>query len=106
MKILPIALFIALTGCATAQQVAESSNTFASCKAADVATTAYALHTGHFIEKNPLIAPLVSHGFIPLIAISIALWYVVDRYDGPKATMAANAITCPVAGHNLWLLLQ
>lgn len=107
MKRLLIALLLSsLMGCATIQPIAESSDTFAVCKSVDVLTTAYGLGTGMFVEKNPLVASLLGHGWIPFVAISVALWYVIDKYNEPKVTMVANAITCPVAAHNLLLILK
>jgi hypothetical protein len=106
MKRLLIVLLISLSGCSTVQPIAESSDTFAYCKAADVATTAYGLGTGMFIEKNPFVASIIGGGVFPLIALSVALWYALDKYNNPKANMVANAITCPVAASNLFLLLK
>jgi len=107
---LPILLLcLLLSSCAAidaVRPVAESTDVFAVCKAGDVLTTAYAIRTGMFIEKNPLVAPLISHGYLPLIAISIGIWYLLDRYNNPAATIAANVVTCPVAVHNLWLIAK
>lgn len=93
---------LCLSGCATMQ----STDTFAVCKTADVVTTGIGLSSGLFLEKNPLVAPLVSHGILPLAIVSFAIWWLIDHYDNPKATMAVNTITCPVAAHNAWLLLK
>ena len=57
-------------------------------------------------ELNPLVAGLLSQGYFPIIAISIGIWYALDRMQNKTATMAANAITCPVAAHNLFLILK
>jgi len=89
----------------TIREIASSSDTFAGCKAADVITTGYGLSTGRFFEKNPLIAPLVSQGIWPLALISLGVWYVADKYGTPNTNLALNVVTCPVAVHNLWLLL-
>lgn len=102
MKYACIALILILQGCATMQK----PETFAVCKTADVVTTGYALHTGRFVEKNPLMAPLVSHGILPLAVISFGLWWLIDYYNEPTATLAVNIVTCPVAAHNLWLLTK
>ena len=102
MRILLLAIVLFLPGCATLQ----STDTFAVCKTADVLSTGYALHTGHFIEKNPLVAPFVAHGILPLGIISFAIWWALDRYNEPNVTVAANVVTCPVAAHNLWLLAK
>lgn len=94
------------TSTSTMWDIASSSNTFAACKAADVITTGYGLATGRFFEKNSLIAPLVSHGIWPLALISLGMWYLADRYGTPNTNVALNAVTCPVAAHNAWLLLM
>jgi hypothetical protein len=106
MKRLLIVLLISLSGCATVKPIAESSETFAVCKTADVVTTAYGLGTGMFIEKNAFVASIIGNGFFPLVALSVALWYALEKHNNPKANMVANAITCPVAAHNLLLLLR
>jgi hypothetical protein len=93
---------LSLSGCTTLQ----STDTFAICKATDVMTTGYALRTGHFVEKNPLVAPLVAHGILPLAIVSFGLWWLLTKADIPNAVVAANTITCPVAAHNAWLLLK
>lgn len=96
-----------LSSCATVQSVAESPTTFAVCKTVDVATTAYALNSGHFREANPILKPFIGpHHFVPLIAFSFALWWVIQKLNEPKLTMAANAITCGVSAHNIGLLMQ
>lgn len=100
-----ILLCLLLTSCATVQTVAESPTTFAACKVADIATTSYALYTGRFVERNPFVSSIIGGGYIPLIAVSIALWYLIDYYDEPLLTIGANAITCPVAIHNAVLLM-
>jgi ABC-type maltose transport system permease subunit len=112
----PLALILALlfTCSAHAQSViddllaspAGDISTFAVCKTADVVTTGYALSTGRFIEKNPLIAPLVSQGIGPLALISIAVYFVLDHFNNRTATATMNAVTCPIAAHNAWLLLK
>lgn len=81
-------------------------STFAACKTADVVTTGYALSTGRFVEKNPLIAPLVSQGIGPLALISVFIYIIANQYDNRQVTTALNAVTCPVAAHNAWLLLR
>lgn len=102
MRLAIVLILVMLQGCATLQ----STDTFGLCKAADVVTTGYALHTGHFIEKNPLVAPLVSHGILPLAIISFGLWWLLDRLNEPSVTAPVNAVTCGIAAHNAWLLLK
>jgi hypothetical protein len=104
-------LLLALQGCASIPQgvvdVAGSTNTFAICKATDVITTKIALNSGLFHEANPLLAPFIGpHNFVPLILFSVAVWYVLDRINNPKLTMAANVVTCGVAARNAVLINQ
>ena len=95
-----------LSGCATVMDGAKSTDVFAACKAADVVTTVVGISSGAFPEANPLMAKVLAHGYLPFIAISYALWYVVDRINNPSLTIGANAITCPIAAHNLWLIMR
>lgn len=98
--VLLIAIFL-LTGCGTLQPIAESPTTFAVCEVADVATTAYALNSGHFHEANPLLKGLIGpHNFVPLITISIVAYLIIRHFNEPKITMAANAVKCGVAVRN------
>ena len=110
MKLAALILVSLLAGCATVQSVVDSlagdTSTFAVCKAGDVITTGYALSTGRFIEKNPLIAPLVSQGIGPLALISVFIYIIAKQYDNRQVTTALNAVTCPVAAHNVWLLVK
>jgi hypothetical protein len=110
-RILLVLLLPLLSGCATVGQitdaapdVAKSPDTFIVCKAADVGLTAYALHTGLFFEKNPLIAPLVSQGIAPLALISLAIVGAVLYLQNDTATLAANAVTCPVSIWNFYTI--
>ena len=75
-------------------------------KTADVVTTGIGLSSGRFVEKNPFIAPLVSHGILPLAILSFALYEAVEWINRPSVTLAMNAVTCPVSAHNAWLLLK
>lgn len=103
-KLLTLLLLVAafaLSGCA----VMESPTTFGVCKAADVATTAYALNTGLFHESNPILKPFIGpHHIMPLIAVSLLMWWVIYELNEPKVTVVANGITCGVAAHNLLLI--
>lgn len=105
MRLKILLLSSLLCGCSL-MPVLESSDTFGACKALDVVTTGYALSTGLFIEKNPLVAPLVAHGIWPLALVSIAIWWAADRWGTPETNTALNVVTCPVAAHNLWLLAR
>ena len=101
-----ILLVVLLTGCATVMDSAKSPDTFATCKAVDVATTVVGVSSGAFPEANPLMAKLLSHGYMPFILLSIAMWYVIDRVNEPALTIGANAVTCPIAARNVWLLVR
>ena len=105
MKLKILLLSSLLCGC-SALPILESSDTFGACKTLDVVTTGYALSTGLFVEKNPLVAPFVSNGIWPLAIASFILWKIADSYDNPQANLALNAVTCPVAVHNLFLLVK
>ena len=109
-KIIALLLVLSMTGCSVMQAISDSpagdTRVFAACKAADVITTGYALSTGRFVEKNALLAPIISQGMGPLIFISIAMVILLDALNNRDAVVAANAITCPVAVHNTWLLVK
>ena len=95
---------IGLVGCATVQEVAESPTTFAECKTLDIATTAAIINQGGH-EMNPIAKALIGHSYIPLIAVSIGIYLILKEVNDPQITTVANAITCPVAAHNLGVLL-
>lgn len=105
MRALVLAMLL-LTGCATVKDAAQDTDTFAACKTADVVTTVYGVSKGIFVEKNPLVAPLVSQGFLPFALLSFAIWYAIDYVNHPDMTMAANVVTCPIAAHNALLLVR
>ena len=103
MKYLLIILL--LSGCAQIQPVLESDKTFIACKAVDVVTTAVALNSGLFHEANPLLAPFIGpHNIFPLIAFSVGVYLLIRYINEPKLTMAANVVTCGVAGRNAALM--
>lgn len=105
MKRLLILLAILLHGCATVEKVSESTDTFAICKSADVLTTAAGLNSGKFVESNPVLKPFIGpHHIFPLIAFSLLMWTALDHFNEPKLTQGANAVTCGVAAHNLWIM--
>lgn len=104
MKWLIILLMIGSAQANTLEDVATSPETFAVCKIADVASTAYLLERGLAVEANPVVRALLVHGYAPLIAISIGLYYFLKEVNNPVATGTANAITCGVAVHNLLLI--
>lgn len=92
-------LCLLLPGCA----VMESPKTFLACKAVDVGTTYYGLHHG-FHEINPLSKALLAHGWIPLIAVSVGLYLLIDHLNEPALTVPVNVLTCGVAARNLVLV--
>lgn len=97
-------LCASLVGCATIQEAAESPDTFAVCKTVDIGTTAAIINHGGS-EMNPIAKALIGHSYIPLIAVSIAIYMILVEVNDPEITTVANAVTCPVAAHNLGVLL-
>lgn len=95
---------LSLFGCASLQETAESPETFAACKTVDIATTAAIINQGGH-EMNPIAKVLIGHSYIPLIAVSIAIYMILVEVSDPEITTVANAVTCPVAAHNLGVLL-
>lgn len=105
MKSIILILAVALGGCAQVQTVAESDATFIACKSADIITTAVGLNSGMFHEANPALKLLIGpHNFVPLITFSIVVWAILHYINEPKLTMAANVVTCGIAGRNAILL--
>lgn len=105
MKTIALWLLVIMSlGVTTVEEVVTSPTTFAVCKAADIATTAYIIEHGIGYESNPIVAATLSHGYIPLIALSVGLWYLLKEYNNPVATAGANIVTCGVAAHNLLLI--
>lgn len=108
-KLVVAALACLLAGCGTTtvRDVATSPDTLAVCKAADVATTAQALHSGHFVETNRMLVALGgAHSAFPAAVVGVVLWYVVKNAATPGATAAANGVTCAAAAINGWGLLR
>lgn len=89
----------------TISEVASSTDTFAVCKGLDVATTMIALGTGVGVEANPAMAALLQHGYIPVIALGFAVWWLLDELNDPTTTTVANVITCGVVVNNLMVIL-
>jgi hypothetical protein len=105
MKILLcLLLSLSLIGCSTIKPIAESPETFAVCKTVDIATTA-AIISGGGHELNPIAKGLIGHSYIPLIAVSIGIYFLLKELNEPKLNVAANSVTCGVAAHNLVILL-
>ena len=89
----------------TVEDIVTSPTTFAVCKAVDVVSTIHLLSVGGFVEANPLVAWSLSiGGYVPLIAVSIGMWYLLKELNNPIATGVANVVTCSVAMHNLTLI--
>jgi len=87
------------------EEVITSPDTFTVCKAADVATTIYLLENiAGATEANPLMAGLISHGYLPLIAFSAAVVWLIHKVNDPVATGIANVLTCGAAINNLLLI--
>ena len=103
-RLLCLLLSLSLIGCASIKPIAESPETFAVCKAADIATTAAIINGGGH-ELNPIAKGLIGHSYIPLILVSVAIYYALKELNEPKLNVAANAVTCGVAAHNLVILL-
>jgi hypothetical protein len=82
------------------QPIIESPTTFAICKAADIATTAYILGNGG-VELNPIVAWTLKAGYAPLIVVSLGIWLAMKHYGTPAGNTVINVATCGVAIHNL-----
>ena len=84
--------------------VVTSPETFAVCKALDIGTTAYLISHGLAVEANPIVAATLAHGYFPIIAISVGIYFLLKHYNDPVATGFANVVTCGVGVHNLLLI--
>ena len=101
-----LALVFALTGCATIQTVASSKETFVACQVLDTATTYVAISKVGLVEGNPIIAALLKHGWLPVIAFKVALvWAVYNADFSPKAQTVANVVACAPGVWNATLLV-
>ena len=94
---------------------ATSPKLLAGCAAADVLTTAYAVHVGIAREANPLLAKAVNaHHFLPLLLAKFAyvgvIWWVYEQYRESQLIKAGvgvtSAVTCGVAIHNALLIVK
>jgi hypothetical protein len=100
-----LALAFSLTGCATIQTVASSKETFAVCQAVDVTTTYIGITKVGLVEGNPIMAALLKHGWLPVIAFKIAIiWAVYNADFSPKAQTVANVVACAPGVWNATLL--
>ena len=101
-----LALAFTLSGCATIQSVASSKETFVACQALDVATTYVGVSKVWLMEGNPLVAALLKHGWLPFIAVKVALvWAVYSADFSPKAQTIANVAACVPGVWNATLLV-
>ncbi len=102
-------LILTLFGCATVISVAESRNTFVTCRVADTATTMLAVHTVVGTEANPLMAALIAHGWLPFVGVELAVaglaWYYWDRMS-PAEQVAANVVGCLPVVNNAAILIK
>ena len=99
-----VLLFLTTLAVAEVPELMTSPETFAVCKAVDIASTAYLLSQGGFVEANPIVAGSLAHGYFPIIVFSIGLYLLLKHLDEPKATVGVNVITCGVGIHNLLLI--
>lgn len=91
-------VLLLLAGCATVSR----PETFVACRAADVVTTAAAVHGGAE-ELNPLVARLISHGWAPFVLVEAAVaWYVyrAEQRMPTNARTALNVLSCAPAVSN------
>ena len=101
-----LALVLSLSGCATIQSVASSKETFVACQVFDVATTYVAISKVGLVEGNPIIAALLKHGWLPVIAFKIAIiWAVYEANFSPAAQTVANVVACAPGVWNATLLV-
>ncbi len=101
-----LVMLLALAGCATVTSVATSRKTFATCRIADVATTTAIIKAGG-VELNPLMRPLLAHGFFPFYAFQAAViwfaWHFWDDLTTP-VKVSANMVSCWPVPNNVVVL--
>ena len=101
-----LALAFTLTGCATIQTVASSKETFVACQVLDTATTYVGVSKVGLMEGNPLVAALLKHGWLPFIAVKVALvWAVYNADFSPAGQTVANVAACVPGVWNATLLV-
>lgn len=101
-----LTIFVLLAGCATVGSAATSKRTFAACRVADVATTTAIIRSGG-VELNPIIRPLLAHGFFPFFAFEAAvIWFAWRVWDdlAPPVKLVANVTSCWPIPNNSALL--
>lgn len=67
-------------------------------------TSSYASMEEVATEANPIVAPLITHGYFPLVALSIGVYWLMTKYHNATANTVANGVTCGVAASNLLLI--
>lgn len=116
MSLYALIVATALGGCASIQSSEPgelgSLDTYTKCAVADVVTTTIGLATNTMMEGNILsralfIEPLGAVGgyVVPVIALSIAGYYLLEYINEPVVTASVSGITCAVALNNLSLIL-
>jgi hypothetical protein len=99
-----VLLFLTTLAVAEVPELMTSPETFAVCKAVDIASTAYLLSQGGFVEANSIVAGSLAHGYFPLIAFSVGLYFLLKHLNDPVTTGVTNVVTCGVGVHNLLLI--
>lgn len=103
--ILLLLLVISLSGRAIElEEVAASPETFLVCKTLDIASTSYIISHGIGYEANPIVAPLITNGYLPLVLLSAGVYWLLKQTNDNTTTTLANVMTCGVAIHNLLLI--
>ena len=98
-------LVFMLSGCATIQEVASSKETFVACQVLDTATTYVGISKVGLMEGNPIVAALLKHGWLPVLAFKVALvWIVYEANFSPPVQTAANVVACLPGIHNAILV--
>jgi hypothetical protein len=105
-RLVTVLLTTVLVGCTTIKTVAESTDTFAVCKTVDVVSTYVGLSSGNFIEANPIMAKVISFGWLPFVAVSLGSYLLLVEVNNKQVTTAANTITCGVSANNVFLLIR
>ena len=55
-------------------------------------------------EINPLVKPLITNGYFPLVLISAALYLALKQSKDKDAIAVVNIATCGVAASNILLI--
>ena len=105
-------LGLLLSGCATVQKYGTTQN-FARCGAADVATTAVGLSINNLHENNPVTRWIAVKLFgdavlssIPVaIGLYVATYFVLKKINEPRLTQAATILACGTAVKNAYIVV-